>query len=87
MLGYPAVTLRDSMERPEALDAGSVLMSALDPDALLDSVEMALSDAPSAGAAPAEYAITDTSRRVVRLITSTARLSNAWSGVRTPPGA
>ena len=27
MLGFPAVTLRDSMERPEALEVGSILMS------------------------------------------------------------
>lgn len=82
ILGFPAVTLRDSMERPEALDAGSVLMSALDPDALIDSVEVALSDAPLAGSVPLEYGTADTSRRVVRLIVSTTRLSNAWSGVR-----
>jgi UDP-N-acetylglucosamine 2-epimerase (non-hydrolysing) len=27
IMGFPAVTLRDSMERPEALDLGSILMS------------------------------------------------------------
>jgi UDP-N-acetylglucosamine 2-epimerase (non-hydrolysing) len=87
ILGFPAVTLRDSMERPEALDAGSVLMSALESDALLNSMEVVLSDAPLAGSVPPEYGITDTSRRVLRLITSTARLSNAWSGVRTAVGS
>jgi len=32
ILGFPAVTLRDSIERPEALDTGSVMMTGLDPD-------------------------------------------------------
>ena len=31
ILGFPAVTLRDSIERPEALDAGSIIMTGLDP--------------------------------------------------------
>lgn len=87
MLGFPAVTLRDSMERPEALDAGSALMAALDPAALLDSVALAIGDGGWAGSTPPEYEIADTSRRVVRLITSTARLVHTWTGVRAPAGA
>ena len=31
MLGFPAVTLRSSIERPEALDTGSITMTDLDP--------------------------------------------------------
>ncbi|KZZ10674.1 UDP-N-acetyl glucosamine 2-epimerase, partial [Oleiphilus sp. HI0078] len=31
MLNFPAVTLRNSIERPEALDAGSIVMSGLNP--------------------------------------------------------
>ena len=31
ILGFPAVTLRDSIERPEALDAGAIIMTGLDP--------------------------------------------------------
>jgi len=88
MLGFPAVTLRDSMERPEALDAGSLLMaSTVGPQALLDSVALAIGDGTGPHSAPPEYEITDTSRRVVRLITSIARLSNTWAGVRPTVGA
>ena len=32
ILGFPAITLRDSIERPEALDAGSIIMTGLDAD-------------------------------------------------------
>ena len=31
MLGFPAVTLRSSIERPEALDTGAITMTDLDP--------------------------------------------------------
>ena len=30
ILGFPAITLRESIERPEALDAGSIVMTGLD---------------------------------------------------------
>ena len=30
ILGFPAITLRDSIERPEALDTGSIMMTGLD---------------------------------------------------------
>ncbi len=30
ILGFPAITLRDSIERPEALDSGSIIMTGLD---------------------------------------------------------
>lgn len=84
ILGFPAVTLRDSMERPEALDTGSIVMSTLDPDALLESVrlQVALHDAGQGATRPAEYDIPDTAARVVRLIVSTARLAHLWTGVR-----
>ena len=35
ILGFPAVTLRSSIERPEALDTGAITMTDLDPDAVL----------------------------------------------------
>ncbi len=33
ILGFPAVTLRSSIERPEALDTGAITMTDLDPEA------------------------------------------------------
>ena len=35
---------------------------------------------------PADYTIANTSERVVNLILSTARLSNAWDGIRRHDG-
>jgi UDP-N-acetylglucosamine 2-epimerase len=80
MLDFPSVTLRDSMERPEALEAGTVLMSGLDADELVRNVRAAIS-APSR-AVPAGYDVPDTARRTVNFILSTAARQREWFGVR-----
>lgn len=56
MLGFPAVTLRDSIERPEALDTGAIVMTGLDPDNVVEAVRAVLADrdtgtGPATGAA------------------------------------
>ena len=86
MLDFPAVTLRDSVERPEALDAGTFMMTGLDPDNVAVAIRSAVSDAADPKRLPLElppeYAISDVSRRVVRFILSTARRHHAWAGIR-----
>lgn len=88
ILGFPAITPRDAIERPEGLDVGCVIMTGLDPAAILGGVE-AITGAHSERAekglpqpVPQDYCITNTSERVVNLILGTARLSNAWDGIR-----
>jgi UDP-N-acetylglucosamine 2-epimerase len=80
MLGFPAVTLRDAIERPEALDSGSIIMTGLDAGDIVRGVELAMGmrNAPT----PHGYDVADTSRRVVHFIASTASRSHAWSGIR-----
>src|SRR5215210_5988869 len=78
ILGFPAVTLRDSIERPEALDAGSIVMTGLDPG----DVELALRVAEAPTSMPAGYEVTDTSRRVVSFVLSTAGRAHQWLGIR-----
>jgi UDP-N-acetylglucosamine 2-epimerase (non-hydrolysing) len=74
ILGFPAVTMRDFIERPEALDAGAIVTTGVDPDDVLRGVAFELANAVPAGGQPlpAEYAISDTSYRAVRFIHSTA---------------
>lgn len=83
ILGFPAITLRESIERPEALDAGSVMMTGLDADDVEQAVTIAMADGPVTSSMPAGYEITDTSNRVVRFIVSTASRHHAWAGIRT----
>ncbi|MBK6764027.1 MAG: UDP-N-acetylglucosamine 2-epimerase (non-hydrolyzing) [Micrococcales bacterium] len=81
ILGFPAVTLRSSIERPEALDTGSITMTDLEPEAVLRGIRFAMSreDLPER---PADYRITNTSERVVNFILSTAFQHEFWSGLR-----
>jgi UDP-N-acetylglucosamine 2-epimerase (non-hydrolysing) len=88
ILGFPAITPRDAIERPEALDAGCIVMTGLDRVTILTAVravtEMFAEREASGlrGPVPADYTITNTSERVVNLILGTAGLSNQWDGVR-----
>src|SRR6056297_2560391 len=41
ILGFPAITPRDSIERPEGLDVGCVIVTGIDEDTILTSVEAA----------------------------------------------
>lgn len=82
ILGFPAVTLRDSIERPEALDTGSIMMTGLDAEDVERAVAVAVTDGPVTTSIPAGYEVTDTSNRVVRFIFSTASRHHAWAGIR-----
>lgn len=82
VLGFPAVTLRDSIERPEALDSGSIMMTGLEVEDVVRAVGIAMSDGPIMSSHPAGYEINDTSNRVVRFIVSTAGRHHAWAGIR-----
>ena len=89
MLGFPAITPRDAIERPEGLDVGCLIMTGLNPATILDGVAAitrGFADRQAAGLphpVPADYCITNTSERVVNLILGTARLSNSWDGIRS----
>lgn len=89
ILGFPAITPRDAIERPEGLDVGCIILTGLDRDAILDGVTAAtrmFAERAEKGApqpVPEDYCISNTSERVVSLILGTARLSNAWDGIRS----
>ncbi|WP_419308083.1 non-hydrolyzing UDP-N-acetylglucosamine 2-epimerase [Chromohalobacter israelensis] len=82
ILGFPAVTMRRSIERPEALDTGAIALTGLDKDVLVDGVRIATAPrevfSGTEREIPEEYQVCNTSERVVRLITGTAKLANRW---------
>ncbi len=88
MLGFPAITPRDAIERPEGLDVGCLIMTGLHTETMIagvDAVTRMFAAREAAGTAhpvPQDYTITNTSERVVSLILGTARLSNSWDGIR-----
>jgi UDP-N-acetylglucosamine 2-epimerase (non-hydrolysing) len=82
ILGFPAITLRDSIERPEALDTGSIMMTGLNSDDVIRAVRLVMAPEPEPTSIPSAYEIRDTSARVVKFICSTASRSNDWSGIQ-----
>ena len=81
ILGFKAITLRDSMERPEALEAGSILMSGINSGSLINSINFKLSTKNGYNP-PAEYSIQDSSQRTVNFIVSTIHNFHFWTGLR-----
>jgi UDP-N-acetylglucosamine 2-epimerase (non-hydrolysing) len=88
ILDFPAISPRDAIERPEALDTGNIVATGLHSDTILEAIELVTrihADRCVRGERcpiPADYAISNTSERVVKLIVGTARLSNGWDGIR-----
>jgi UDP-N-acetylglucosamine 2-epimerase (non-hydrolysing) len=81
ILGFRAVTLRDSMERPEALETGTVLMSGLNFSDIEEAIYV-LESSKFIPQSPIEYEIEDSSERTVRFILSTLGRHGFWSGKR-----
>ena len=83
ILNFPAITIRNSMERPEAIDAGTIILTGFDVDIVLDSVRLAVDEHKNGGYSyiSPEYQVENTSWRVLKLILGTAKLSNVWNGI------
>ena len=80
MLGFKALTIRDSMERPEALEAGSIVMSGTKPENVIQAMEIVLKTDPVKNL-PSEYLINDTSSRVLNYIVSTVNQHDFWNAL------
>lgn len=86
MLNFPAISLRRSMERPEAQDVGTIILTGFEPKVVLDSVNLLVEEFKSGAAytrIATDYEITNTSWRVLKLIMGNAGLSNAWNGINS----
>lgn len=70
ILGFPAVTMRDFIERPEALDAGAIITSGLLPHNVVAAVRLVLAR-QTRPEPPGEYLVSDVSDRVVSFILGT----------------
>ena len=89
ILGFPAITPRDAIERPEGLDVGCIIATGLDQETIVSSVQavtrmfVGRCESGVPHPIPVDYCVGNTSERVVSLILGTAKLSNAWDGIRT----
>jgi len=83
ILGIPAITIRDSMERPEALEVAGVVMTGLKRDNVIAGLREVIANPPKAGRTlPEGYEVQNFAERVVRFILSTASRHHEWAGIR-----
>lgn len=81
ILKFPALTIRNSMERPEAIDAGTIVLSGFDPDIVIHTVDLLTREGADYRQICPDYAVENTSIRVLKLILGTAKLHKQWSGL------
>ncbi len=83
IIDFPAISLRQSMERPEAQDAGTIILSGLAIQTVLDSVRLCIYEHNlfRFKHVSSEYQIGDTSWRVLKLMMGNTHLSNRWHGI------
>jgi UDP-N-acetylglucosamine 2-epimerase (non-hydrolysing) len=72
LIGFPAVLIRESHERPEGMDRGVLISSVLRPDRIVDAVELMVRGAESdrRPRVVPDYDVDDVSRRVLHIIVS-----------------
>lgn len=75
---FPAVSIRTSTERPEALDAGCFVLAGIDADSLLRAVDMAVSTQAEGrfGTPVTDYTGENVSTKVARIIQSYTGIVN-----------
>lgn len=73
LLGFPAVTIRQAHERPEGMDEGTLIMCGLEPERVLEAIDV-VTRQQQAGAGSArivqDYDTHNVSRKIVRIILS-----------------
>lgn len=67
LLGFPAITVRQAHERPEGMDEGTLIMTGLDKETVLDSIKVVTSNQMSI---VKDYDAEKVSQKVVRIIMS-----------------
>lgn len=77
MMGFRAVSIRTSTERPEAIDAGSIVLGGITSREILNSIEISIKTFDNnIWELPNEYKIKDVSLRVIKVIQSYTSIVN-----------
>jgi UDP-N-acetylglucosamine 2-epimerase (non-hydrolysing) len=71
ILNFPGVSIRTSTERPEALDAGSVVLGGIDADGILNAIDIAVGTYDKCRENPVkDYRDINVSEKVVKIVQS-----------------
>jgi UDP-N-acetylglucosamine 2-epimerase (non-hydrolysing) len=87
IVGFPAVTARNTHERPEGMDTGVLVMTGIDAGTMIDGINIACKhfDIQASRNIPLSYQDLDVSWRVVKLIQSYTGYVNRKTWGRTLP--
>lgn len=83
ILNFCAISIRNSIERPEGLDSGSIILTGLDTEIIIDSINLVIYENQKdiKKEYTDDYKIENTSWRVVKLILGLAKLNNKWNSI------
>lgn len=76
LLGFPAVSLRTSTERPEAIDGGVLVLGSLSRASVVQAIDIAVDLATNADAGVLDYGADNVSSKVVKIIQSYTAIVN-----------
>jgi UDP-N-acetylglucosamine 2-epimerase (non-hydrolysing) len=77
MLNFPAISIRTSTERPEAIDAGSIVLGGISKSEVLNAISICLQTYnKDYQNIPWEYKVTDVSSKIIRIIQSYTSIVN-----------
>lgn len=66
ILDFPAVTIRNAIERPESIDVGNIVMSGLNADNVMDCINIAINEERISS--PEHYRVYNFSERILKII-------------------
>ena len=77
MMSFPAVSIRTSTERPEAIDVGSIVLGGITKEEVLNAIDICMKTFDVENLTlPVEYKVKDVSNRVIRVIQSYTSIIN-----------
>jgi UDP-N-acetylglucosamine 2-epimerase len=77
MMNFPAISIRTSTERPEAVDFGSIVIGGINEIDILNSIDICINtNSCFESKMPEEYKVEDVSKRVIRIIQSYTSIIN-----------
>jgi len=85
ILNFPAISLRNSMERPEAQDAGTIILTGFDTGVVNNAIDLTINEPKNniIKQISPDYKVPDSSWRVLKLIQGLSSLSNRWHGINS----
>lgn len=77
MMNFPAISIRTSTERPEAIDAGSIVLGGITKNQILNAISICLQTYNKDNQdIPIEYKVVDVSSKIIRIIQSYTSIIN-----------